>query len=163
MANTTYEYVSGKVTWSHLHLPNQYGDYKITLYPDQPSLAKILQWKEKGLKNKLRKDDSGTSIDFKRVSQKLIRGKSVAFAAPDVLDKNGIPMPGVPIGHGSDITAKLEMYTYHPLSDRTKEELAARLVAIKVHDLVPFTDKDFRPEEAKAVSGLKDQPAPQQF
>ena len=155
------EYVSGTCKWCRVHVPNQYGDFKLDFYPDGPSLTKIMGWKARGLKNVIRQDDDGTVIAFKRASSKVIRNKVVGFAAPEIVDKEGKPASGVQIGNGSSVTLRLNLYTYRGPDPSSASKLAARLEAIRIDNLVPFNKIDDRSEDTKTQLGkLDEQPVP---
>jgi hypothetical protein len=162
-SKTEIHYLSGKVKWVRAHTPNAYGDYKLDLYPTNESLKLILEWKSRGLKNMVRKDDDGeTFVSFKRPASKTIRNKVVGFAPPEIVDKNGDPVRDIQIGNGSDCTIKVAVYTFKPPGgggQDGKTGIAARLEAIRIDNLVPFNrDEDYLPPEQLQVGGLAGQP-----
>jgi len=133
------------------------------LYPDTKSLEAIRELQTQGVKNQLKKDDDGYHMTFSRPFEKEIKDKNgttrkIGFTPVQVLDNQNLPFDGL-IGNGSDVTVKLEVYTHGtPGGGKAK---AARLYAIKVDNLVPYTSDDMPAEEAHQVKGLADQP-PQQ-
>jgi hypothetical protein len=154
------EYVSGKAKWVCAHKPNQYGDYKMDLYPDEQSLSKIMKWKEEGLKNVIRKDDDGAVIAFKRASSKLIRGKVVGFGPPEIIDAEGKPTPHVQVGNGSDVTVRINIYRFNGPTG-SKPGIATRWDALRIDNLVPYNaSKDMNPTQANQVGKLAEQPVP---
>ena len=105
--------------------------------------------------NELKQDDDGYNIKFSCPPDKLYQGRMVPFHV-QVVDANGIPIND-PIGNGSDVTMKVDIYTY-----RKGEGKAVRLRAVRVDNLIPFIpDKDFRPDQKETLEGLSDQPAPE--
>ncbi len=159
MSNTQEVYLKGKCKWARTNTPDKYGKWGVVLYPDDASLETIRDLQTKGIKNVLKKDEDGYFMAFRREQQKNMRGKMVGFAAPIVLDKDGqLLAPDLMIGNGSDVTIKIEVYTYNvPAGGKGA---ATRLVSIRVDNLVPYeVNRDFAPDEQKAVEGLREQPA----
>lgn len=148
-------YVSGKCKWAHVQTPDKFGSFSIILYPNDESLTVIKEMVENPPKilNSLKKDDDGYNIKFSCPTSKLIAGKLMSFRV-DLLDADGKPYHEA-IGNGSDVTLRLEVYTY-----RKGEGRAARLKAVRVDNLVPFTREDFPQEDLKRVEGLLNQPKP---
>mgnify|MGYP006921310431 FL=1 len=131
--------VRGKIKYIHAVNFNKYGDWSITIYPDNESLEVIRDYQAKGWKNVMKKDDTGYFIQFKRAPQKLMRGKMVAFAAPKVYIQNGDvvePMDGTKVGWGSDGIVRLEVYQHGTPSGG--KSFANRWDSLKVTNLVPF-------------------------
>lgn len=150
------ELLKGKLSWHNLALANAEGEWKLTLYPDEESLTKINSMKEEGLMNSLRKDDEGYNMTFKRVLKKKIKGTEITFTAPVVVSKEGQPLDGHGIGHGSDVTIKLQVYKFNKPGASGKA-IAARLEAVKVENLVPFKPRtEFTTEQAFQLKGLAD-------
>lgn len=151
--------VKGKVSWLYATAFNRYEKWSVTLHPDNKSLEIIRDLQAQGIKNVMKKDDDGYYIQFSREPTKLMKGKVVAFAAPKVIDKEGIPMDGARIGNGSDVTLRLEVYQHGtPNGGKSK---AARFDSIRIDNLVPYLpDRDLKTdEEKKAVEDLKNAPA----
>lgn len=151
-------FLSGKAKWVHTHKPDaKYGKYSCVLYPDAASLEKIKELKSAtpSILNELKRDDEGDYMKFSCDPNKVIGGKMVIFQV-NVLKPDGAPLTETLVGNGSDVTIKLEWYTY-----RKGEGAAVRLKAIRVDNLIPFIAKrDFMDEDKKNVSGLPEQPAP---
>jgi hypothetical protein len=159
-SSTESIFVQGKAKWAMLHRPNEWGNWKITLYPDTASLEKIKNLQGQGLKNVLKKDEDGYHMSFNRPHQKMIKGKVIGFTPPEVLESDGkTPLTTARIGNGSDVTVKLEVYAHStPGGGRAK---AARLGSIRVDNLVPFVpERDFNDVAKEQIAGLADQPAP---
>lgn len=149
------EYVQGKAKWCRIQTPGKYDTYYTYLYPTPESLEKIKGWK---LKNHIKKDEDGYFVRFSRPVSKLIRGKVVGFAPPFMVDKHGNPMRDVLIGNGSDITCKLELYSYK--TPDGKRENAVRLEGVRVDSLVPFEQKkDMEASEVEELGTVLEVPA----
>lgn len=168
MANKVYYYFKGKAKWANrLFLPDQqYKCWSVQVYPDQETYSKILELKSgkdgvQGILNVIKKDEDGYNIQLKRPTEKMFKGKLQGFVPPLVVNADNSPFnpQGPQIGNGSDVTCKIEYYEYkRPTGGKGS---AIRLESVRVDNLIPFNkDKDFPDVEAKAVSGLKDQPAP---
>lgn len=156
--------IHGKVKFVHAVNLGKFGDWTITVYPDDKSLELLRELQADGLKNTMKKDDDGYYMQFKRPPQKLIRGQMVAYAAPKVVDRDGKPFDGTTIGWGSDVTVRLEVYRYggKPGSGIAKG-VAARWDSLKVINHVVFEiDKSDWPEEVKEnIKSLTSVPEPE--
>lgn len=128
--------IHGKVKYIHAVSLSKYGDWSIVIYPDEKSLEVIRDLQGQGLKNILKKSEDGYYVQFRRETQKLIKGQMVAFAAPRVVDKNG-PMDGHKVGWGSDVTVRLELRWVTP-PNSTKQVPAARWDSLRVDNLVEY-------------------------
>lgn len=163
MSNTENHYFQGKAKWVRVHNPDQYNNWKMDLYLTDESYKKLLDLKESkdgvsGILNVIKKDDDGYYTSFKRPASKLMRGKTVGFAPPEVLDKDGVtPLRDTVIGNGSDVTVKIQVYTYNkPAGGKGR---ATRLEAIKVDNLIPYGGKkDMDDEMFRQTKGLDEQP-----
>lgn len=160
-------YLSGKGKWCNkLFVPDQmYKCWGCLLYPTEESYQKILDMKKgkegvQGILNTIKKDEDGYSISLKRPTEKMFKGRMQGFTPPVVLNKDGSPFnPQNAIGNGSDLTCKIEYYTYkRPTGGQGS---AIRLEAVRIDNLVPFEkEKDFPEAQLKQVSGLTEQPPP---
>jgi hypothetical protein len=163
-----YYYLKGKTKWFRSTKVNEYGKWEHVLYPDGPSLELIRKLQEstperQGIKNVIQpdKDGDGEYLRIGRLSQKTIRGKVVAFPPPEVLDKDGVtPLRHTLVGNGSDVTTKVEYYTYEiPPRKSGKRGSAIRWESTRVDNLIPFELKrDFDEKEQHQVKGLAEQP-----
>lgn len=159
LSKTEYVYFKGKAKWAKHTTPDKFGNWKITIYLDDEGYKKVLDLQKEGLKNVLGKDEDGNFVTFRRAQQKMIRGKVVGFAPPEVLNPDGTPLRDVLVGNGSDVTVKVEVYAYKPPVGNPAK--AARLMSIRVDNLVPFElSRDFDEDQAKQVGGLLEQPKP---
>lgn len=149
-------YIKGKLSWVKVNRPNDWGAWTVTVHPDQASLEIIRELQAQGLKNVLKKDDDGYNITFRRPTSKMIRGKVVGYAPPEVIDKDGNPLHGINIGNGSDGIVKLEVYQHGtPGGGKAK---AARLKTVKVVNLVPFEgERDYTDKQKEMVKGMDTQ------
>ncbi len=159
-------YLNGKAKFVYGIAPDMQFDkpaWKVTLYPDDASLEIIHQLKKEGMKNWEKRDDDGTYFTFKRPTVVLNKrsGKDIALTPPVVLDSEGQPFTG-PIGNGSDVTVKLEVYQHNtPGGGKAK---AARFAALRINSLVPADiKKDFTDRQLEVVKGLPEQPKPKFF
>lgn len=157
---TRTEYVQGKLSWVKVVQPDTKYEpaWSVTIHPTQESLEKIREWVAEGLMNRIKKDDDGWFVRFKcPVSRNRKDGTIWTFEAPKVVDKEGRPMDGFVIGNGSDGTLKLELYEFP--TPGGGNGIAARLMGLRVDNLVPFNpEADYSDEEKAEVEGLKNQP-----
>ncbi len=165
MAKAFY-YFKGKCKWAQkLFIPDDmYKCWSVMLYPDKESYDKIMELKAgkegiQGLLNVIKKDEEGYNLTFKRPTEKVMKGKLQSFTPPVIVNAEGQPWDrDKGIGHGSDLTLKVEWYSYkRPTGGHGS---AIRLESVRVDSLVPFEKDDFPPQEQKQVGGLLEQPAP---
>ena len=155
------EILRGKISWHRLLDPDQEGKWKVTLYPDAESMDKVNALKAEGLLNVLRKDEEGYNITFNRPRQKLMRGRQTVFEAPIVLDKDGKPTDGAGIGHGSDVSVKLQIYQYNKPNTPGTKGIAARLEAVRIWNMVPYEkERDLDTQQIRQIKGLDTAPEP---
>ena len=162
MAKSRYVYVQGKVKWFRHVTPDiEYRKWKHVMYPNPDSLEKVRQLQSEGLKNTLKKenDDEGYYVTWSRPTEKMVRGRLVGFAPPEVFMADGTtPLRNTNVGNGSDVTTKLEVYQHG--TPGGGKAVAARWVSSRIDNLVPFEgNRDFNEQEAKASEGLPEQPA----
>jgi hypothetical protein len=159
---TDFVYLTGKAKWCRATQPDPWGNWKIDLYLIPESVEKVNELKTtvsgvSGVKNELKKDEDGYYVTLRRPTQKMMRGKVVGFAPPEVLDKEGKPFHE-PIGNGSDVTVKVSVYTHGtPGGGKAR---AMRWEAVRVDNHVPFQKQDFPGDRAEQVAGLAEQPEP---
>jgi len=154
----TYIYWSGKAKWVKYINPDMtYNKWNFVLYPAEVHLEEIRDLQAKGMKNVLGKDEDGWKINISRPVQRVWKGRIIPFAPPIVLDAEGRPIEGVAIGNGSDVTAKIEVYSHNTPSG--KKATAIRWEGLRVDNLIPFETKtDFPEPQASMASGLPEQP-----
>lgn len=163
MSSTEYVFIQGKLSWVKVTVPDEWGKWKVCVHPNEESLNKIRDLQAEGIKNVLKKDEDGYYTNFSRPTQKMMKGKVVGLAPPEVLQADGkTPLTGVLIGNGSDGVVKLEVYSHGtPGGGKAK---AARLLSIKVDNLIPFELKrDFTAGQQESVAGLAEQKTEQLF
>lgn len=156
---TKFVFLQGKAKWAKLVTPDtKFNRWGIVLYMDKASLDIFNEMKKEGVKNVLKKDEDGYHAQFSRPCSKLIRGKVIGFAPPEVLESDGKSvLRNALVGNGSDVTIKLEQYWYKtPIGEM---ESAVRLLSVRVDTLVPFEmSKDFDEDQLRAVKNLDKQP-----
>lgn len=145
--------------WCRPHMVDKFGNWKTGIYLTPESVTKVKELQVRGLKNTLTENEDGVYMQFNRPQQKNYSGKVIGLVPPEVVDRDGLPLKETLIGNGSDITLKLEVYGFKRFPG-----IAARWMAVKVDNLVPFVrPTDFTEDEEKAVRGLTDQPAQPKF
>lgn len=156
-----FDYLSGKAKWVRAVKPDpKFFKWNMALYPYDDDLKKFKTLQDDGVLTRLKKDEEGYYFQLSRPVSKRMRGVEVAFTAPKVMDKDGtILEEGIQVGNGSDVTAKIQVYSYpKPTGGWGK---AIRWEALKVINLVPFKSDSFPTQvEKDQVSGLLEQPEP---
>lgn len=154
----TFVYWQGKAKWVKSVNPDlTYNKWGFVLYPNEVHLEEIRDLQAKGVKNVLSKDDDGWKLNISRPVQKTWKGRIIAFAPPRVVDKDGLPLDGVAIGNGSDVTAQIEVYQHGTPSG--KKATAIRWEGLRIDNLIPFESKtDYPPDIIPVVEGLVKQP-----
>jgi len=154
---TEYIFIQGKVSWFRPFVTNQWNKYATQIHPTPESLEKIRDLQAQGIKNQIKKDDDGYYCSFTRpVSKELKTGKIITFAPVEVFDKDGKPFRD-PVGNGSDVTLKIEVYE-HPTPGGGKAK-ACRWVSARIDNLIPYTpDRDHTEDQKASAAGLDKQP-----
>jgi len=148
--------LQGKVKWAKVHQPNMFNKWSLDLYMNPESIEKF---KAMEVKNVLKKDEDGYYATFSRATIRKVRGRDVALSPPTVLDKDNIPTIAA-IGNGSDVTVKLQRYSYQVPQQPGKREYACRIEGIRIDNLVTYTDASRTDEQIKDVKALRDAPRP---
>jgi hypothetical protein len=152
---TEFVFIKGKFKYApKLTSFSDFNKWVVCIYPDAESMKVVNKLKEDGIRNVLKKDEDGYYISFSRPPSIKVRGAEVLMAPPEVMDKEGKPIT-VPIGAGSDGYVKLEIYG-GPLRMGGRYK-AARLVGVRVDNLVPWQKGDLMSEEIKRQEGLAEQ------
>lgn len=163
-------YLQGKCKWARLVQPDlKFNKWSLVLYPDAASYDILVDLVKKGIKNKLKQDADGWYVTLSRATQKVMQGKVRAFERPEVLDgTKPLPSGGYEpfieaskIGNGSDVTVKIEHYTYHQPTDPqgTFGGHAIKLASVRVDNFVPYEmDRDGSEEQKKLVEGMEEVP-----
>lgn len=132
--STKVFYFSGTCKWAKLAKPDtKYNNFGLDLYLDDKSWE---AFKKSELQLKVKKDDDGSYVSFKRPVSKLIKGELVEFGPPEMLKVDGSPFDmSVLVGNGSTVTCKVVVY------DSMKGK-GHRLEAVRIDELVEF-NKDY--------------------
>lgn len=150
---TEYLYFKGKCKWCKTNQLNKFGNWSMDLYLSPEELDRFKALKTK---NKVKHDDDGDYISLSRPPSKVIKGKVVGFAPPQVVDAQGMPL-AVYIGNGSDVTVKVDYYSYE--TPQKEKGYAARWSGVRVDNLVPYKPRsDMDPDQLEQVAGLDQQP-----
>lgn len=160
-----FHYFKGKCKWARVHTPDvEYNTWSIQLYLTPESWEDFNKLKEPkgetdGIMNEVHKDEDGEYIRLRRPMTRVWQGRETLLTPPIVLDKDN-QVTKEEIGNGSDVTVKVECYTYRKRMGKGFGR-AIRLEAVKVDVLVPRVNLDqLDDREKKQVSGLPEQPAP---
>lgn len=156
MANE-FHYFQGKAAWAKLITPDmKYNKWSLKLYPDAESLVKFKNLQERGILNRLKRDDEGDHFALSRGTERKASGKVIGMSPPLVLEADGkTPFTGN-IGNGSDVTCKCVFYS----GEKPFKYAALRLESVRIDNLVPYvSNRDFNKEEHLQAAGLTDQPA----
>lgn len=137
-------FLKGKCKWFRPNQPNQWNKWEHVLYPSTESLDVIRKLQEntealEGIKNRLMKDDDGYYIRIGRKTKIEPRqGVPIPLFPPEIFDKDGkTHLKDVFVGNGSDITTKVDVYTYKvPTSG--KRGRALRWESTRVDNLIPY-------------------------
>lgn len=141
---TKYYYLSGKCKWAKLRKPDdKYNNFQLPLYLDKKSLE---LYNTLGLGLKVREDDEGTFVTFKRPVAKMIKTELVEFGPPKVLNADNTEFDGL-VGNGSEVTAKISVYD-------TFKGPGHRLETVRVEKLV-----EYNPPREDATSAATGGPA----
>lgn len=152
-------YIQGKVSWVKYIVPDpMYNRWSIQVHPNAEGIEKIRDLQTEGVKNQFKKDENGYFINFSRPIERKVKGRVIAMTPPLVLNTEGEPVEGLPIGNGSDGTVELEVYS-HPTPSGSRAK-AARWAGLKIDNLIPFNkDTDFpNPAMKEQAEGLNEQP-----
>lgn len=151
-----YEF-SGKGSWFKIVNPDsEYNCWSVKLHFDEKSLE-LFRWLQQkhgeveGILNEVKEDVDGPYHVFKRPTVRDFGKGLEQLLPPMLLDDKGDPWDKkVGIGNGTDISLKVECYQYS--NRRTKKVgRAIRLVEVKILNLVPYTRKDFTPEQEEML------------
>lgn len=150
-----YIYLKGKAKWfRHLTPDPEYAKYQHDLYLDDESLEKFKLLQERGVKNKLRKDEDGYYIKVGRpVGIKLKSGITQPLMPPIVLKADGItPVGNEMVGNGSDVITKCEVYEHRvPGGGRAT---AMRWLSSRIDNHIPYAKGDETAYEERQTRGL---------
>ena len=167
--SSDFIFLKGKSKWFRHQQPDPWGNWKHDLYLDKESIEKIRELQlpknnVQGIKNVLKKDEDGYYVTLRRPQQKMMRGKVIGFAPPEILDGattlpdgSNPPLRDVLVGNGSDIVTKVEIYS-HPTPGGGRAR-AMRWLSSRIDNLVPFQSREELTDiEEKLTRDLADQP-----
>lgn len=142
----TYKFI-GKALWAKVYDADEFrgaSNWKIDLELDEDNLA---LYKKAGIQGKIRENENGPVVSFKRPTTKLIKGVQQIFAGPKVLDKDGkvlveykknndntgFDRVGTPtlIGNGSLVEVTVSVYP-------TSMGPGQRLESVRIIDLIEY-------------------------
>lgn len=143
----TYKFI-GKAFWAKVYEADEFRgttNWKIDLEVDDENLK---LYKESGIQGKVKSNDSGPVVSFKRPTTKLIKGVQQIFAGPKIMDKDGkviveykkndagtgFDRVGDPvlIGNGSLVEVTVSVYP-------TSMGPGQRLESVRIIDLIEYT------------------------
>lgn len=133
-------YFRGTCKWAKVRKPDdRFGNYTIDLYLDDESWNK---YEDSGLELKVREDEDGKFLKFRRPEKKEIKGDVVHLGPPSVVfntgetDDQGRSIyedrdDNVLVGNGSVVVCRVHVY-------ETVRGLGHTLEAVAVDDLVEY-------------------------
>lgn len=143
MSLNTYEVLEGSFAWTKIDEPEEtpFKDkkgnfrevWKTMFRPNAESLMKILDMQSKGIKNQLKKDESGYYINY---SRPVKDSKGKPLQAPKAYKADGMTPLAGSIGNGSK--GKLTLEVYEHKTPNGGKACAARLYSIAVTELVEY-------------------------
>ena len=130
-----YEYIEGRAMWANVSTPNtKFGDpkYQITVLTNQETADRL---ESVGLVQVKQPKYEEPAFSFSRKVE--VAGRT--NAAPLLVDGDGNKLD-VAVGNGSEVKVKIKPYT-------GKYGTFAELVAVKVNNLIEYTEADTDNEE----------------
>jgi hypothetical protein len=143
----TYKFI-GNAQWAKVYEPDEYRgtkNWKIDIELDKENLA---LYKESGIQGKVRENENGPLVSFKRPVTKLIKGTQQIFSGPKIVDKDdkvivdykkneagtAFDTVGTPvlIGNGSKVECTVTVY-------QTDMGPGQRLEQVKIIDLIEYS------------------------
>lgn len=160
---TKFVSFQGKSGFTFLDTPDTFftpeGKWSQQIYLNQESYDRLMELKNEGLRNTIKKNDDGYYVTFSRPCQKAFMGKWKAFEPPMIEDKDGKPLPrSTRIGHGSDITVTVEAYYTRP-RPTAEYNVNARLATVRVDHLIPFSREDYDIKQERAAKATDKMPS----
>lgn len=165
-----FVYIQGKAKWFKHMVPEVFkgkGAWKHTIYPNEESMEKLWKLKKEGMKNDIKKDEDGYYINFRRPTEIVIKDKitqrlkDIQQDPPVVMGPQKEDMTRIPVGNGSDITTKLEVYEHSVPGSQNKAK-AARWMSTRVDHLVVYENSKqeaiLKSIEERPLKGLAEQP-----
>ncbi|SRR6266550_313850 len=164
---TKYVTFQGKSKWCNLDIPDTRfsaeGKWNIQQYLNPQSVLDFLELKKEGLRNTLKQDEDGKFVNWNRPTQRMFGKQLKGFSPPDILDREGNPLPrNTRIGYGSDVTTTIEVYYW--TTAQKEERCAARLASVRIDNLVPYGRSDLYSKQQVALKTTdKTEPQEQYF
>lgn len=160
-------FIDGIFSWARVVQAEEFTDpetgkvdrfWSITIHPTNESLEIIRDLQARGIMNKMKKNDDGYYIKFKRPTEKKRKGGGkILLEAPLCLNSEKQPIDGMTIGNGSSGRIKLEVYG----ATTPRRYLAARLDSVMVKDLKEYEPtRDLNSEDRNRTEGFDDRPQP---
>jgi len=123
----------GTAKWAKLSTPDEYNDelsWKINLYM---SPEEFKRFKATGIQLKVKEDEEGKFVTFRRPTEIERKGEIVALEKPTLYQgpAGAETLFEGEIGNGSQVTVKVEIYD-------TKKGKGHRLIAVRVDELVEY-------------------------
>lgn len=138
---------TGKALWAKVYEADEFRgsrNFTMDLEVDKDNLA---LYKKAGIQGKVKENENGPVLKFKRPETKLIKGVATTFAPPKIVDKDGNPIveykknadgtgfdrigDPVLIGNGSIVEVAVSVYP-------TSMGNGQRLESIRVIDLIEY-------------------------
>jgi hypothetical protein len=142
--------LKGKVTWVQVGNLNRFGKWSLNFYPDETSLNRFRELQLDGLRNQLKKDDTGLFFQISRPPEiEFSKGVKTPVSPVKVRDKDKQPLEEA-IGDGSDVVVTCELYSFR-VPNTEKRAVALRLYGITVETLVPKTNVVTQTEQPESV------------
>lgn len=163
MADDKFIYLQGKSKFArNLISVDNFDKYSVSLCSMTPASYDLIS--ALNVRNIIKKDEDGYSVKLSCPRSKMMKGKPVFFEPPTIIDTDGITKKDLIIGDGSDITCKVQVYTYKPPGEQERKN-AIRLASVRVDNLVPFLrERDLEGYDLQvAEDWQKKAPAPLSF
>lgn len=152
-------FIDGVFSWARLVTPEEFeGErfWSITVHPTNESLEKVRELQARGIMNKMKKNDDGYYVRFKRNCFGKKKGVPFAMEPPKVFNKEKQLIDGMKVGNGTSGTIKLDCYG----GDKPRKYFAARLDSIMVDELKEWQeDKDLSAVDRSRAEGLEERPS----
>lgn len=146
----THKFI-GKALWAKIYEADEFrgsSNFKIDI---EASDSTVKAYKSSGIQGKIKENENGSVLSFKRAETKLIKGQKHTFAPPKVYDKDGnvlveykknsdgtgFERVGTPvlIGNGSEVELTVSVYD-------TAMGKGQRLESVKIIDLIEYAPSD---------------------
>lgn len=150
-SKTTTHKFTGKALWAKIYEADEFrGSTNFTIDLEADTDA-VKAYKASGIQGKIKENENGPLLKFKRAETKLIKGQKHTFAPPKVYDKDGkvlveykknadgtgFERVGSPIliGNGSTVEVTVSVYP-------TSMGPGQRLESVRIIDLIEYAPTD---------------------